>query len=172
MVNGTPAPPSTTLVSGSSVSTRDNSSAVIGLGSLGQVFLDVKTDLIVTFDNSGVKIELTSGSIRVQKSNPTGVEVLTSKCNQIEVRTGEILVTFLGKMQPGKESQWVLTTGELKEWKTENTLSSTSRTPDIDYGVAITKCNLPAAVVGAVTGGTAAFILLIRDNNPASPSSP
>jgi hypothetical protein len=167
MVNGSAILSGSTLGSPSRVSSMENSNAVINLGSIGQVFVDAKTEFNINFTEAGIQINLMSGALRVQKANPnSNVQVTTDNCSQIEVMDGEISV-----LQKGKNSspESLLNTGQMKEWKNKSAVFSTSRSNSLDYKVSIIDCDnfvakspkntkAIAIVAGAAGGATAAIL--------------
>lgn len=184
MVNGAQSLNTSTLVSGSQITTKENSTAVLSLGVLGQVFVDANSDLKLEFDDTGVNIELMAGSLRVQKSNNSNIQVLTRTCAQAEVVNGEIMAT--GKeSKTAADGQWVLKAGDLKEWKDKGGITTNSQTAAIDYRVSVISCDLSGAatsarriplrpvLAGAAAAGGAGIVTpIIRDNNPVSRSTP
>lgn len=157
-VNGTAIASGSTVLSPSIISSKDGSNAVINIGTLGQLFIDSKTEVKLAFSDSGVKIELMSGSLRVQKSNPSSnVEVSANTCNQIEVMSGEVSVWEQGKGN-SNEPKSILNTGQIKEWKNKSATYSISRSSNLDYKVSIIDCN--AAVAKAPTSHLRAIGIL------------
>jgi ferric-dicitrate binding protein FerR (iron transport regulator) len=187
MVNGAQVQPNATLVSGSQVATMDGSSAVISFGPLGQVFLGANSSIMVNFDDAGVKVELKGGSVRVQKANPTNVEVFTETCNNVEVMNGKVEVVSQDKKVANKKTaDAVLETGQSKDWQTKGKAASRGASTDLDYKVSLIECDLAGAaqtasrvpmgvIVAGAAGGAAAIITpIVRSsgNNSVSLSRP
>ena len=70
-VNGQAVSGSTTIVSGSTINTGENSSAVVSLGKLGRLEISATASLSVNFTETGINIALDSGRVKV--SAPQGV---------------------------------------------------------------------------------------------------
>lgn len=182
-VNGASASTFSTVVSGSRLVTEPRSSAVVGLKSLGRIYMDADTQLLVNFDDAGVHIELLRGSIRVQKTAATVMEVLTRTCNRVEVVEGEVLALTPDSKSKEQEFREDLDPGELQEFRAETDLLSKAKTDRVDYRISIIECGVAAApviikpilplVLPAALGGAAAgTIPTLVSGNPVSPSRP
>ena len=144
MINGTASVSQTTLVSGNHIVTKDNSSAVASLGTLGKIFLNSKTDLVLNFNENGVQVELLSGSIRLQKAAESKMEVLTKICSSVEVMKGEV-VTINSKHKETRASDNTVRAGELHEYKEASQLLHKGMASEIDYRVSTIECKAGAA---------------------------
>lgn len=182
-VNGSAIASGSTIISPSTISSKESSSAVINVGQLGQLFLDSKTDIKLSFSNAGLKVEILAGSLRVQKSNPTSnIEVTADTCNQIEVMNGEVSVWEQEKGNGSPRS--VLNTGQIKEWKNKSATYSISRSESVDYKVSIIQCDAAVAkapvrnlkgmaIFAGAAGATAGTLIpILRNDSSVSRSRP
>ncbi len=68
LVNGEAAKSGRTIFTSSTISTPDNTTAVINLGSTGEIELAPNTSLSVSFNDKNASVDLTSGSLTILKS--------------------------------------------------------------------------------------------------------
>ena len=79
LLNGRPASLGDAVLSGSTIVTGQNSSAVVSLGKLGRVEATAETSMMLRFDSSSIFILLSSGSVTVDAEE--GVEVTIERVN-------------------------------------------------------------------------------------------
>lgn len=94
-VNGEAAKSGRTIFTSSTVSTPENTSAIINLGSIGQIEMAPSTALTVSFDDKSASLDLTSGSVTVLRS-ATSVNVNTGGTNYA-LNAGETASSQAGK---------------------------------------------------------------------------
>jgi hypothetical protein len=97
MVNGEAANSGRSIFPSSTITTPDNTSAVISLGKAGQIELAPNSSLNLTFDDKTVNGELTSGQLTVLGSLGT-VNIRTADGNTTTLKSGEVIMAS-GKAQ-------------------------------------------------------------------------
>lgn len=184
LVNGSGVPRTTTLFSGSRITTQGSGGAVASLGPLGQVYVDTDSELMLTFSETGAKIELFSGSVRLQKNAQTALEIITRKCTRVEVVRGTVQLANTENAPQTTNANLILKDGDLREFTKETTIFSGAQSSLVDYRVSIIECGVPAAaipkpifpflpVAGALAGaGAAGAIPVIVKSGSPSPSRP
>jgi hypothetical protein len=151
LINNAQVTSNVTLVSGSRVTTMGGSTAVADLGGAGQIFVNEKTDLMVNFEQTSVRIELMNGSVRVKTSNKSSV--ITKTCGEVEVMAGGVIVLNTR----GKKMD-ELQAGKNEDYNDREGFVSNSLITPTDYLVKTTDCKAAAAVPGG--SRKALFILL------------
>jgi len=94
-VNGEAAKSGRTIFTSSVVSTQENTSVVINLGTAGEIELAPNTTLTVSFDDRSASLDLTSGNVTVLKS-VNAVNVTVSGTNY-SLNAGESASATAGK---------------------------------------------------------------------------
>ena len=108
-VNGEPAKSGRSIFPSSTVTTPEDTSAVISMGKAGQIELGPGSSLNLTFDDKSVNGELTVGRLTVLSSLGT-VNVRTVDGNTTQVKAGEEILAS-GKAQTktsgGSNNLWI-----------------------------------------------------------------
>ena len=94
-VNGEAAKSGRTIFTSSTVSTPENTSAIINLGTIGQIEMAPNTAMTVSFDAKSASLDLTTGTVTVLKS-ATSVNVNTGGTNYA-LNAGETATAQVGK---------------------------------------------------------------------------
>lgn len=94
-VNGEAAKSGRTIFTSSTVSTPENTSAIINLGTIGQIEMAPNTAMTVSFDAKSASLDLTTGTVTVLKS-ATSVNVNTGGTNY-SLNAGETATAQVGK---------------------------------------------------------------------------
>jgi hypothetical protein len=105
-VNGEPAKSGRSIFPSSTVTTPEDTSAVISMGKAGQIELGPSSSLNLTFDDKSVNGELTVGRLTVLSSLGT-VDVRTVDGNTTRVKAGEeILASGKAQTKSGGSNNW------------------------------------------------------------------
>ncbi|MGB7209528.1 MAG: hypothetical protein WBD27_12765 [Pyrinomonadaceae bacterium] len=105
-VNGESAKSGRSIFPSSTVTTPEDTSAVISVGKAGQIELGPNSSLNLTFDDKSVNGELTAGRLTVLSSLGT-VSVRTLDGNTSTVRAGEeILASGKAQTKSGGSNNW------------------------------------------------------------------
>jgi hypothetical protein len=155
MINNAAVTSNVTLLSNSRIATMAGSSAVANLGSAGQVLIGENTDMMLSFEQTWVKIELYNGSVRVQSGPQSVATVTTRTCGRVEVTSGTVMVTDIS----GKKKDEVKG-GESKEFMNKQGFASNSMSSPTDYRVVTNNCQVGAAPVASGISRRTLLILL------------
>ena len=96
IVNGEAAKSGRTIFSSSTISTPDESGAIVSLGKAGKIELAPKTTLTLSFDSTSINGELSSGSITVLNAAQS-VNIKTSTGETFVLNAGERASAETGK---------------------------------------------------------------------------
>ena len=108
-VNGEPAKSGRSIFSSTTVSTPDETSAVLSIAKMGRLQLDPNSSVNVVFDDKSVDAELTSGRLTASGSLGT-VKVRTNDGKTTVLKAGES-ITASGQATPGRQ-----TGGKSENW--------------------------------------------------------
>ncbi|MEW6731504.1 MAG: hypothetical protein AB1489_09240 [Acidobacteriota bacterium] len=181
MVNGAAVASNVTVLTDSRIVTMGNSGAVANLGATGQLFVGENTDLMLTFADTWVRIELSYGTVRVQNGSQSIAWVITKTCVRVEVINGSVKI-----LNDNNKDEEALKVGESKEFLDKNGITSNTIDYPVDYRVSTIDCLVAATprakpsrrgLLFALFGGGGAAgalggLLGGGDPTPASPFRP
>jgi hypothetical protein len=101
-VNGDPAKSGRSVFSSTTVSTPDETSAVLSIAKAGRLQLDPNSSINLVFDDKTVDVELTSGRLTTSGSLGT-VNVRTNDGKTTVLQAGES-ITASGQSNPGRQT--------------------------------------------------------------------
>jgi hypothetical protein len=102
-VNGESAKTGRSVFSSSTIATPDNASAIINMGRIGKIQIAPNSTFTVSFDENGIKGDLTEGKVTVLgASNNVGIRTVDG--NTVELAAGES-VSVAGKVDDDKQSK-------------------------------------------------------------------
>jgi hypothetical protein len=154
LINNAPVTSNVTLLSDSRIVTMAGSGAVANLGNAGQVLIAENTDMMLSFEQTWVKIELFRGSVRVKSAPQSVATVTTRTCGRVEVVSGSVMVMDMS----GKKKD-ELKTGQSKEFMNKQGFASNSTTSSTDYRVSINNCQAGATPAAGVSRRTLLILL-------------
>ncbi|MCU1290268.1 MAG: hypothetical protein JWN60_2497 [Acidobacteria bacterium] len=98
VVNGEAAKTGRSVFSASTITTPDNTNAIINLGKLGKVQLAPKTNLVLSFTEKGITGDLLSGKLTVVNSSEA-VSIKTANGETLKLNAGDTATAAAGKAQ-------------------------------------------------------------------------
>ncbi len=88
LLNGERVLSGRTIFSSSHLTTLDGANALINIGGLGSIELAPKSDLVISFDERGIRGDLSAGELTVLATS-TDVDIRTANGNPVRLKAGE-----------------------------------------------------------------------------------